>query len=319
MTPRLFLACASVFLLTAPTHAQGTWSMLDAGIGILDTSQAPPRIVERDRGEWFLDDLTAKVGGRRMFMFWVVGPRPDSFRNRFGIPVYSFKYRQGPQGQPLSGSLHSFTDEGWGTYQLEYRPGSYQVEIFLVNRDTQEERLIKSLTYRVSPGKGAGGGQPQDPSRPEISTRPGGGPDAYLSDLQEATSGHIHGGLGKDRPYWAPRLILGGRNFAKGLVTHPIAGGERAFVEYTLGGQYRQFLATLGSAADGANCGQGTMNFSVIVDGRIVQQGRFPTPPATREISVDVKGARTLRLEVDNGGDGNAADHAAWGDARLRR
>jgi hypothetical protein len=61
------------------------------------------------------------------------------------------------------------------------------------------------------------------------------------------------------------------------------------------------------------------MHYFIQVDGRLVKQGRFPTPPATLELDIPLRGAQTLRLEVDNGGDGHVADHAAWGDARLKR
>lgn len=49
-----------------------------------------------------------------------------------------------------------------------------------------------------------------------------------------------------------------------------------------MGGQYRQFQAPLGSESDRGNEGRGTMNFYAYLDGRLVEQGRFPTPPATR-------------------------------------
>ncbi len=325
-----------LFLLVFPASwAQAAWSLYDAGVGILDESFTPPRVVERDRPVWGTDDIAAKLGGRRYFSFWVVGPRPELHRNRFGIPIYNFRWQATRQGDAPRGSLTSFSSEGWGGYQLDIRPGSYQVDVFLVNRDTQEEQPIKTLYYQVVLGT-AGGAQPVHPTgerppypgldsrpgRPDqdpYSTRPGRGPEVFLSDLSEAASGNVHGGLGKDRPYWQQELSIGGRSFSKGLVTHPGASGERAWVEYALGGQYRRFLATLGAAADHGNYGQASMNYYIVVDGRVVEQGRFPSPPNTREISVSVQGAQTLRLEVDNGGDGNHSDHAAWGNARLRR
>ncbi len=317
---RLGLGISLAALLSPAAMGQG-WSLTDAGIGILDEAQRPPRILERDRGVWFQDDLTAQLGGKRAFMFWIVGPRPDTFRNRFGTAIYSYRFWESRQGDPVRKSgTYTFSDEGWGTYQLNYAPGSYRVDVFLVNRETQAESLVKTFNYRISPGKGTGGSQPGlpptgQPHRPI----PSGGPDVYLSDMAESRSGDIHGGLGKDRPYWAPVLLLGGRRFAKGLVTCPGPSAARAFVEYPLGGHFSRFQATLGSAADQGNYGKGTMNYFILVDGKVVEQGRFPTPPATREINVSVQGAQTLRLEVDNGGDGHNADHAAWGDARLKR
>ncbi len=320
---RISLGLCLVILVSPAGLCQG-WTLKEAGLGILEETNRPPRVIERDRSEWFLEDLAAKLAGKRFFMFWIVGPRPDTFRNRFGTAIYSYSFRESRQGHPARKSgAYSFSDDGWGTYQLTYDPGSYQVEIFLVNRETQAETLLKTFTYRISPGKGAGGTRPEKPTNPEVGQpdRPShpGGPDVYLSDLSEIRSGDIHGGLGKNRPYWTPELVIGSRRFAKGIVTCPGPTGARAFVEYALNGQFSSFLATLGSAGDQGNYGKGTMNYFIQVDGRLVKQGRFPTPPATLELDIPLRGAQTLRLEVDNGGDGHVADHAAWGDARLKR
>jgi len=305
----------------APAARSQGWNLTDAGIGILDESSRPPRIIERDRSEWFQEDLTAKLGGKRMFMFWILGPRPDTFRNRFGTAIYSYSFHATRQGAPVRKSgAYSFSDEGWGTYQLSQAPGSYRVDIFLINRENQAEKLVKTFNYRIAPGKGTPGSQPEVPPKVEPHRPPQtGGPDVFLSDLVESRTGDIHGGLGKNRPYWTPELIIGGRRFAKGLVTCPGPTSARAFVEYPLGGRFSRFLATLGSAGDQGNFGKGTMNYAILLDGKVIEQGRFPNPPATREINVSVQGGQTLRLEVDNGGDGHVADHAAWGDARLKR
>ncbi len=311
----------SLTTLLSPAALSQSWSLSDAGVGILDEAQRPPRMIERDRREWFQDDLTAKLGGKRMFMFWIVGPRPDTFRNRFGTAIYSYSFQESRQGSPARKSgAYSFSDEGWGTYQLNCAPGNYRVDVYLVNRETQAETLVKTFNYQISPGKGLGGSQPEVPPTPPPPRPPQpGGPDVFLSDISESRSGDIHGGLGKDRPYWTPELLIGGRRFAKGLVTCPGPSGARAYVEYPLNGRFSRFLATLGSAADQGNYGKGTMNYFILLDGKVIEQGHFPTPPATREINVSVQGGQTLRLEVDNGGDGHNADHAAWGDARLRR
>lgn len=55
----------------------------------------------------------------------------------------------------------------------------------------------------------------------------------------------------------------------------------------------------------------------IVVDGKEVLRGTFPRPPGLVNIEVDLVNAQTLRLEVDNGGNGHWCDHAAWGDARL--
>lgn len=61
------------------------------------------------------------------------------------------------------------------------------------------------------------------------------------------------------------------------------------------------------------------MNYGIVIDSRRVGGGAFPVPPGVKEIDLDVGSAKTLRLEVDNGYDGNNSDHTAWGEARLER
>jgi len=136
----------------------------------------------------------------------------------------------------------------------------------------------------------------------------------YLSDLKEQRCENVHGGLGKDHPYWTKLFSIGTRSFAKGIVTHPPAqNGQRALVEYALNGEYVRFIATLGTCTGGGN----TMNYTISTDKGPVLSGPFPKPPAVVEISIPLEGALFLRLEVDNGGNGNENDHAAWGGARL--
>jgi len=57
----------------------------------------------------------------------------------------------------------------------------------------------------------------------------------------------------------------------------------------------------------------GSVVFQVWVDGvKRWDSGRMTGTSATARISVDVRGARQLRLVVTDGGDGNGMDHADW-------
>jgi hypothetical protein len=58
--------------------------------------------------------------------------------------------------------------------------------------------------------------------------------------------------------------------------------------------------------------------FRVLVDGVVrFQSARLTNQSATVPVSVDVAGGRQLTLQVTDGGDGAACDHADWADARL--
>jgi hypothetical protein len=58
--------------------------------------------------------------------------------------------------------------------------------------------------------------------------------------------------------------------------------------------------------------------FEVWGDGeRLAVSGIVRGPQAPVPIAADLRGAGRMSLVVTAGGDGNAFDHADWGDARL--
>jgi hypothetical protein len=69
--------------------------------------------------------------------------------------------------------------------------------------------------------------------------------------------------------------------------------------------------------ADVGPCDNGTVQFQVLVDGKVRHQTPVMRFGAIEPISVDVAGAKEVVLRVLNGGDGNSADSAGWGYARF--
>ncbi|WP_052446631.1 glycoside hydrolase family 2 TIM barrel-domain containing protein [Candidatus Soleaferrea massiliensis] len=66
--------------------------------------------------------------------------------------------------------------------------------------------------------------------------------------------------------------------------------------------------------------GGGSVTFEVWVDGvKVKETGRMSASTNAEFISVDVTGAKELRLVSTDGGNGNTEDHSDWADARLRR
>jgi len=271
--------------------------------------------------------------------FWLKVQR-HGYLNRFGTFDYRFNTKVvRPDGSVVWNTSYGFDENGYGEIEFvlpalfyersnsrtEPDPGTWTIRIAATennsNRDVGGREFRLQFTKGASlPPSSAGYSGDTDPN-PQGEVKPPAGKDVvYLSDLNETRNGNLHGGLGKDRPYWQNDLIIAGKKYAKGLVTHPPADNDKkTFVEYDMAGGYSRFLATLGSAEDHGNYGRGTMNYCVFVDGRMAECGPFPVPPTTKEISINVGGAKLLRLEVDNGYDGNHSDHAAWGDARLIR
>ncbi|TDE09868.1 NPCBM/NEW2 domain-containing protein [Jiangella asiatica] len=140
--------------------------------------------------------------------------------------------------------------------------------------------------------------------------------DTWLSDLPwvSATVGYGQAPL-RDTNYYGDPIAVGGTAHEKGLWTHAPAA-----LTYHLGGRCAELTAVVGidDAMHELGPDRGSVGYRVLVDGELVHDtGRITgsTPPVP--IAVDVTGARLLRLEVTDAGDGKSYDHAVWGSARV--
>lgn len=106
-------------------------------------------------------------------------------------------------------------------------------------------------------------------------------------------------------------LSIGGMKYADGLGTH--ANSEFTIQLHRMA---TRFTAKVG--VDDEVSKRGTVQFQVDVDGKTV----FTSPvlkgedPAV-DVSIDLRNATTLTLIANDGGDGNAYDHADWADAKI--
>jgi hypothetical protein len=141
--------------------------------------------------------------------------------------------------------------------------------------------------------------------------------NTYISDLKILRSGDVHGGIGKDRPYWTDKLIICGKEFKKGVVIHPEDGGKIAFVEYRLPKRRGRLLGVAGWAEQEGAVHSGKMRFRFFVDGELLYGNELNGKECQR-VNLDLGSGRVLRIETDDGGDGNNADHMAFGDLRIR-
>jgi hypothetical protein len=115
----------------------------------------------------------------------------------------------------------------------------------------------------------------------------------------------------RDRSARGTKLLLGGTEHRKGL-------GVRAFssIAYALGGSFKRFQSTFG--LDAVSRGLGSVTAEVWVDDKKVKEIPLKGIEAPQAIDLDVTGARTLKLVVTWGGNGQS-DFADWGSARLVR
>jgi hypothetical protein len=106
-------------------------------------------------------------------------------------------------------------------------------------------------------------------------------------------------------------LAIDGTVYAKGLGMN-----APAQVEIDVQGRCSRFQAEVG--VDDETGGQGSVTFTVLGDGRQlattdVRRGG----QAAVGLTADLTGVHTLALAVGDGGDGNAYDHADWGQAEI--
>ena len=106
-------------------------------------------------------------------------------------------------------------------------------------------------------------------------------------------------------------ISIGGKTFATGLGTHAV--GE---IRLNLRGQGKSFFARVG--VDDETQGKGSVRFMIYGDKKLLaDSGVMKGGESHRVLDVSLKGVRSLRLVVDDGGDGISYDHADWAEAAV--
>ena len=154
---RLLLVCA-LSLVTGSVRAAG-WIANDTGVGtyIQAASDDAPKILKRDQGQWGENNLLS-LDAKVSFGLWMAGPNPDTYRNRFGTPIYMYKFRlstNGGEAKPFG--PYGFNAKGWAVSSLPKGKGSYRLEMLVVDRDTLAETSIATKEYKIVDGTVGGG------------------------------------------------------------------------------------------------------------------------------------------------------------------
>lgn len=139
----------------------------------------------------------------------------------------------------------------------------------------------------------------------------------YLSGLTWSSATNGWGPVERDRSNGEAlagdgrTITLNGRTYARGLGVHAASS-----LSYALGGTCSALQTDIG--VDDEVGVKGSVVFQVWADGvRLYDSGRMTGKTTTKRLSLDLTGRRTLTLVVTDSGDGAAADHADWADARL--
>ena len=133
-----------------------------------------------------------------------------------------------------------------------------------------------------------------------------------LSTLTPTTATVGYGTLQTNASINGNTLTLRGTAYATGLGAH-----ASSTITYSLGGRYTSFLSDVG--IDDETRGQGSVDFQVIGDGRVLyDSGVLTGTSAVAHVAVNVTGVQTLTLQATNGVAGSIDyDHADWAGARL--
>jgi alpha-galactosidase len=139
---------------------------------------------------------------------------------------------------------------------------------------------------------------------------------AFVSDMPwvKSTAGadnKVH----RDTNYYGKPIRIAGRTYPKGIWTHSFNDATPADLVVDIAGKgFATFVADAG-VEDAAN--GGSVQFQVLVDGKMKAVSPVMRPGAAHSFRVDVTGSKQITLRVLNGGDGFVCDHAAWGLARF--
>lgn len=143
----------------------------------------------------------------------------------------------------------------------------------------------------------------------------------YLSDMEwagaEIYSGANGGVPSRDENVAGEELWLYDMYFEKGVCLHA-APGKISYIEVNIENKgYKTFYAYVGTAeSELYDVSMASVRFVFKLDGRAVKRVGPVTPKKRPElITFDVTGAKTLRIEMDDGGDGISGDWGALGAA----
>lgn len=140
----------------------------------------------------------------------------------------------------------------------------------------------------------------------------------YLSDMDwtKAVSGWRN--VEKDKSVERNKLTLKGidenKVYDKGIGTH-----SNSEIVYDLSGKdYSYFMAKVGVDQEVSGSSASSVIFQVYLDGeKVYDSGMMKSGDSEKDVFVETKGAKELKLVVNDGGNGNAADHADFADAKL--
>ena len=132
----------------------------------------------------------------------------------------------------------------------------------------------------------------------------------WISDARWDSGYSGWGDLGRDKSVQGGTIELNGVAYEKGLGLH-----ANAEIVISLDNQFSDFITDIGVDDDISN-GQGSVEFIVIVDGSpAYTSGIMDSDSPTQHLEIDITGASTIKLVLDEATFGISSDHADWAGA----
>jgi hypothetical protein len=134
----------------------------------------------------------------------------------------------------------------------------------------------------------------------------------YLSDEKPSFEDFSFSGARWDASFDASPIVINGVRYRRGIGVH-----SRSEIVFPVRPECPVFSAKIG-LEDSSLGAQGSVVFSVYGDKELLYRSpvmRSNSP--TLDLSADLGAAAEIRLVVDDAGDGNSMDHAAWAEPKM--
>ena len=136
--------------------------------------------------------------------------------------------------------------------------------------------------------------------------------EVWVADLGLGNMSQGYGSPQKNKSVDKHPLMLAGQKFEHGVGTH-----AESIFEINLLGEADRFTAIVGVDDEVKGRG-GSVEFKVTADGKEVFTSGLKKPDMEpTKVDLDVRGVKSLLLEVTDAGDGINCDHADWANAKI--
>ena len=119
--------------------------------------------------------------------------------------------------------------------------------------------------------------------------------------------------LVEDKAIGGGPIMLAGKAFTRGVSIPP-----GTVIAYPLGGKFREFRAVVG-VQDRMGRSAVTMRLRIELDGRLALDEAFASDKPPRELAIDIRDARDLRISVERAGAALDGDQLNLADARVQK